>query len=1037
MTNGASTVERLAAYDPWLGSLATSACHPEATLSTLPRLADALAFHAAASCGLAPRLDEPAGEILVRLRDRSVVGEEVALLVRVLRRWPGSETQAAVKQALRALNVLASWFTRAFPAPDAHILGPLDEHSFRARTLAFPAPAANEAARRIQAGMTAGQDLAPDEAANRLLIDLQLREAGWEADTEALRHSLGGRPMAGRNLAIAEWPTSSGPVDYALFAEERGVAVVEAKRRAVDVPAVLDQARRYARDIELPPGTALPGAPWDSHQIPFVFATNGRPYLEQLRTKSGIWHRDLRRPENPAVPLLAWKSPAGLLAELEVDAAAAHAALTTEPFSYLGLRDYQVRAIQAVEKAIAEGDREILVAMATGTGKTRTCIGLAYRLVKSGRFRRILFLVDRTALGEQAADAFGETRLEELQTFDDIYDVKRIGDVTPSAETRLQFATVQGMVKRLLYADATPPPPVDTYDCIVVDESHRGYQLDREMSDAEIGFRDQADYVSKYRRVLDWFDAVRIGLTATPALHTVEIFGDPVYTYGYREAVIDGWLADHEPPFRILTKLADKGILFVKESEAKAWESHKGQMRLFRVPDEIRFDVEDFNREVITRPFNEVVCRELVKEIDPHGDGKTLIFCADNEHADLVVDLLRGLYRERYETFEDDLVGKITGSVDKPLQKIREYRNERAPNIAVTVDLLSTGVDIPRIVNIVFLRRVSSRVLYEQMLGRATRLCPEIGKESFRVYDAVGLYDALQDWSDMKPVVANPRIAFAQLAEELLRLTDDDARALVLDQLRSKLARKTRSLKGEALARVEAAAGEPIADVVQRLKHATSAEAAAWFLAHPHLPAALDHKPETERWRLVSEHPDQHLDTVQDFPEGKTPDDYLTGFREYLAAHKNDVPALRVVMTRPRDLTRKQLRELRLALDAAGYPESALEAAWARKTNREIAASILGHIRQQALGSALVPYAERVDRALTKLLGSRAWTRPQREWLERIAAQLRREVVVDREALDSGAFRAKGGFKTINRVFDGDLDGVLGDLNDRIWEEAG
>ena len=242
------------------------------------------------------------------------------------------------------------------------------------------------------------------------------------------------------------------------------------------------------------------------------------------------------------------------------------------------------------------------------------------------------------------------------------------------------------------------------------------------------------------------------------------------------------------------------------------------------------------------------------------------------------------------------------------------------------------------------------------------------------------------------------------------------------------------SPKAKILARIETAAG---ADAEAILEHLKNAEAADWFLAHPLLAPALDDKAEPGRWRLVSEHPDSYLDTVQDFPEGKTPDDYLTGFKEYLATHVNDVPALRVVMTRPRDLTRKQLRELRLALDAAGYPESALEAAWARKTNREIAASILGHIRQQALGSALVPYAERVDKALARLLGSRAWTRPQREWLERIGTQLRREVVVDHEALDSGAFRAKGGFKTINRVFDGDLDTVLGELNDRIWEEAG
>ena len=105
-------------------------------------------------------------------------------------------------------------------------------------------------------------------------------------------------------------------------------------------------------------------------------------------------------------------------------------------------------------------------------------------------------------------------------------------------------------------------PPVDQYDLMVVDECHRGYLLDREMSDAELSFRGQEDYISKYRRVLEYFDAVKVGLTATPALHTTEIFGEPVFTYSYRQAVIDGYLIDHEPPVRIETALARAGIVF-------------------------------------------------------------------------------------------------------------------------------------------------------------------------------------------------------------------------------------------------------------------------------------------------------------------------------------------------------------------------------------------------------------------------------------------------------------------------------------------
>jgi type I restriction enzyme R subunit len=220
-----------------------------------------------------------------------------------------------------------------------------------------------------------------------------------------------------------------------------------------------------------------------------------------------------------------------LLALLKIDENKATRELRKTPVDLPGIREYQVDAIRAVEKAIAEDHREILIAMATGTGKTRTCLSLIYRLIKAGRFRRILFLVDRETLGEQASNTFKDVKLENLQSFADIYDLKQLDDIHPDANTRVHLATVQGMVKRLLYpSQKDAPVPVDRYDCIIVDECHRGYTLDRELSDAELLFKNQNDYISKYRRVLDHFDAVKIGLTATPALHTTEIFGKPVFT---------------------------------------------------------------------------------------------------------------------------------------------------------------------------------------------------------------------------------------------------------------------------------------------------------------------------------------------------------------------------------------------------------------------------------------------------------------------------------------------------------------------------
>ena len=624
----------------------------------------------------------------------------------------------------------------------------------------------------VAASKKASSEVKLDEAETRKLIDQQLRESGWDADSTALRYGLGTRPEKGKNLAIAEWPTASGPADYVLFAGQLPMATVEAKRKHTDVSAALQQSKRYGRDFSPSPETLLHPINFGSDRgsrIPFAYSSNGRPYLRQLATKSGVWFCDLRKPDNLAHALERWHTPEGLIALLKLDEERAKEQLERAPFNYgFSLRPYQQAAIKAAEAAIGNGQREMLLAMATGTGKTKTCVALIYRLLKAQRFRRILFLVDRSSLGEQAANAFKDTRMESLQTFADVFGIKELDEQKPDTATAVHIATVQGMVQRVLYPSAeNQAPPIDQYDCIIVDECHRGYLLDRELSDTELGFRSFDDYVSSYRRVLDYFDAFKIGLTATPALHTTQIFGAPIYTYRYREAVIDGYLVDHDPPLQIQTQLSDEGIVWSIGDEVPVYDARSNQVQLFITPDVINLQIEDFNRKVITEAFNRVVCQVLAGELDPASRQKTLIFCATDAHADLVVDLLKQSFRDKYGSVEDDAVVKITGAADKPLELIRKYKNERNPSVAVTVDLLTTGVDVPQICNLVFLRRVNSRILFDQMLGRATRLCDGIGKETFRIFDAVRIYEALQAVTAMQPVVVDPALSFAQLAAEL------------------------------------------------------------------------------------------------------------------------------------------------------------------------------------------------------------------------------------------------------------------------------
>ncbi|MDP9109269.1 MAG: DEAD/DEAH box helicase family protein, partial [Pseudomonadota bacterium] len=330
----------------------------------------------------------------------------------------------------------------------------------------------------------ASRAFSPNEELTRILIDQQLIEAGWAADTQDLTYAKGARAEKGKNKAIAEWPTNGNQAaDYVLFAGLTPIAVVEAKRENLNVAGKITQAQRYARGFNIDathkPAWLLAGQskPWDDGEggrfmVPFVYSCNGRPYLKQLAEQSGTWFRDARSPANLARSLMAFHSPDGLLDLLTRSKEAATAKLQQEGFAYLGLRDYQQKAIHAVEGALAEGQQQCLLAMATGTGKTRTIVGLMYRFLKAERFRRILFLVDRTALGDQATDVFNEAQLEQNLPLSKLYNIAELGDMAAEAETRIQVATVQAMVKRIFQSDH--PPGVDEFDCIIVDEAHRG-----------------------------------------------------------------------------------------------------------------------------------------------------------------------------------------------------------------------------------------------------------------------------------------------------------------------------------------------------------------------------------------------------------------------------------------------------------------------------------------------------------------------------------------------------------------------------------
>ncbi|MDP4162338.1 MAG: type I restriction-modification system endonuclease [Bacillota bacterium] len=907
---------------------------------------------------------------------------------------------------------------------------------------------------RAKRAASASEMMNLSEKETRYLIDEQLRKVGWEADTVNLRYSKGTRPQNGRNIAIAEWPTDStvgdrGYADYALFVGLHLVAIVEAKRKFSDIPSVIDyQCKDYAKEIK-EEHAVYQISTWNEYKAPFLFATNGRKYLKQLETKSGIWFLDARQSSSIPKALQGWMSPDGIIELLEKDIEMANQSLGDMPYDLLrdkdglNLRDYQIEAIESAEKAIINGKQKVLLSMATGTGKTRTILGMIYRFLKTDRFKRVLFLVDRTALGEQAQDVFKEVKLEELMTLDEIYDIKNLEDKDIDKETKIHVATVQSLVKRILYNEEESMPSVTDYDLIIVDEAHRGYILDKEMGEDELLYRNQDDYISKYRTVIEYFEAVKIALTATPALHTTEIFGKPVFNYSYRKAVIEGYLVDHDAPHNIVTKLSQEGIHYQKGETVAIYDPVTGEItNSDELEDELKFDVEQFNRQVITENFNRTVLAEIANDLNPDGDGKTLIYAVDDSHADLIVKVLKEIY-EAYGV-DNDAIMKITGSVGggnkkKVLEAIKRFKNEKYPNMAVTVDLLTTGIDVPQITTLVFMRRVKSRILFEQMMGRATRLCPEISKTHFEIYDPVGVYESLEDVNTMKPVVADPKATFEDLLKGLETLTSKAQTQNQIDLIIAKLQRKKRSFSEKSMAHfIDLSGGQDPTQFVVKIKSLPVGEAKEILIRNRKLFAMLD-EGGLNRGRavVISDKEDELISHTRGYGKGLKPEDYLDEFKTFITNNINNIAALKLVCTRPKELTRESLKSLKLELDREGYTEQQLNTAWKELKNREIAADIISFIRREAIGSTLISHEQRIINAVEKLKSKHYFSKMELDWLNRIETYLLHETVLDKEAFESGAFKNFGGFARINKIFKNQLESVISELNEYLYDDGG
>lgn len=878
-------------------------------------------------------------------------------------------------------------------------------------------------------------------------IDPMLRAAGWTIepyDPDKPLSALDG-------CAIEEYPTDLGPADYALCRDGKILGVVEAKKLSLGPQNVLTQAERYSR------GITGNGTRYRGFGVPFLYATNGEV----------IWHHDIRHDRSRSRKVAGFHTPDALTERLTEDFEAAADRLLRTPNDHPRLRPYQVEANAAVEAAIADRKRQMLVAMATGTGKTFTTVNQVYRVMKSGVGRRILFLVDRRALAAQAVRAFSSFEPEPGLKFDKIYEVysqrfqrEDFGDdekfdpkVLPApylldpqpGHAFVYVCTIQRMAINLFGRNAALDLgdeeidedadvldiPIHAFDLIIADECHRGYT---------------ASEVSVWRNTLEHFDAIKVGLTATPAAHTTAYFKDVVYRYEYERAVREGYLVDYDV-VTVKSNVRMSGIFLYEGEIVRTVDPESGSTAMDQLEDERQFDATEVESKITSPDSNRKILAEVHKYALEHEQAtgrlpKILIFAVNDlphtSHADQLVDTARDVFG-----LGDSFVAKITGRVDRPLQRIREFRNRNEPGIVVTVDMLSTGVDIPDLEFIVFLRPVKSRILFEQMLGRGTRKGERFpDKDRFVVFDC---FDGtlIEYFRNATAITAQmPETEPKTIVEIIEEIWDNRDRDYNIRRLVKRLQRINKSMSAEARELFathvpDGDLGKYAADLPTNLRRDFTAAMA--LLRNPDFQRLLMDYPRAKRTFLISDETQDEVTSewLVRGADGKEykPADYLAAFMEYVRQNPSKIAAIKILLDRPRDWSTEALAELRDKLKDAPQRFTIPNLQKAHEIQYQKAlVDIISMVKHAAKEeSPLLTAEERVKIAFAKIISAKQFTPDQGEWLARIRAHLVENLSIDQEDFDTlPVFTRFGGWGRANKAFQGQLSSLLREINEAV-----
>ena len=907
------------------------------------------------------------------------------------------------------------------------------------------------------------------EAKAREQIDKKLQESGWviqDIKTLNLTVALG--------VAVCEFQTSTGPVDYALFVDGVPVGVAEAKKdeKGAVLTGVEGQSGRYANSR----------FKWVKQEYRIRFAYEATGKLVRFTDYADIKCRSRK--------IFSFHRPETLKRWLNESDTVRNNLKQLPPLDETGFRKCQIKAIHGLDDSFANNRPHALVQMATGAGKTFTAITAAYRLLKYGRMNRILFLVDTRSLGEQAEREFLAYKPnDDPRNFSELYNVHRLKSSYISSDAQICISTIQRMYsilkgeeldekaeetpfaeyvtaeskapKEVVYNAKIPP---EFFDCIIVDECHRSIY-------------------NVWSQVLSYFDAFIIGLTATPDARTIGYFNQNfVSEYTREQAVLDG-VNVGEDIYLIETSVMKNGAFIMKQM-IEHRDRLTREKRWAQMDEDVFYTQSKLDKDVVNpsqiraviRTFKEALHTTLFpyrKEVP-----KTLIFAKTDSHADDIVQIVREEFGEG-----NDFCRKITYSAQNPEAVLSSFRNDYNPRIAVTVDMIATGTDVKPIECLLFMRDVRSSNYFEQMKGRGTRtlskddlqkVTPSAteNKDHFVIVDAVGVTKSKK--TETRTLERKPAVSMKELMMNIaLGARDEDT----LTSLANRVIRLSRRMERIEHKQFKETVGQTAEQIAENLLNAfdedviqakAQAESGVLTPAPEQLAqtqkelikqaVAPFQKPEVRDFiENVRRSHDQIIDSVNldkvlfagyDTNQEETADRVISTFKDFIEENKDEIIALRIIYNetyQKRPMVLKNLTELYQKLKATGITVERLWDCYAIKQPDKVKKGTLAQLTdlisiirfQMGYTDTLSPFADRVNYnfkqwTFRRNTGAVHFTAEQMEWLRLIKEHIITSLSILPEDLEYTPFDSKGGLGGFYRVFGEKYQEILDEMNEEL-----